>query len=133
EWVARYRPGHTIDVTYRRAGRSCTVKAILKKIDGTLEMNRIEIAKPEGIVLEDISYTELSRLNLDGGIRIVSVDSDPWKKSGIPRGFIITHLDKVPIEGTRDFYQMMEWKRGAVLLEGMEQDGRRTSYAVDLP
>jgi Do/DeqQ family serine protease len=133
EWVARHRPGHTIQVTYRRAERSYTVKAILKKIDGTQVMNRIEIAQPEGLVLEDISYTELSRLNLDGGIRVTSVDTDPWKKAGIQPGFVITHLDKVPIEGTRDFYQLIEWKRGAVLLEGIEKDGQKTSYAVDLP
>lgn len=133
EWVARHRPGQTIEVTYRRAGQSQTVKAVLKKIDGSQEMKRSDAPKPDGIELEDITYGELNRLNLDEGIRVKRIDEDPWKKSGIPAGFVITHLDKVPVDNTTDFYRMLQWKRGGVLLEGVNQNGKRGTFAVDLP
>ncbi|MFM8913544.1 MAG: PDZ domain-containing protein, partial [Flammeovirgaceae bacterium] len=133
EWVARHRPGQTIEVTYRRAGQSHTVKAVLRKIDGSQELTRANAPKPEGIELVDLSYGELNQLNLDQGIRVKLVVGDPWKKSGIHVGFVITHLDKVPVDNTGDFYRMLQWKRGGMLLEGIDQNGKRGTFAVDLP
>lgn len=133
EWVARHRPGQTIEVTYRRAGTTRTVKAVLKKIDGSQQMVRLAAPKPEGIELQDLTYSELNRLNLHEGVRVKSVGGSPWTKAGIPIGFIITHLDKVPVDSTEDFYGILQWKRGGVLIEGIEQNGERGTFAVDLP
>lgn len=133
EWVARHRPGQTIEVTYRRAGQSHTVKAVLKKIDGSQELKRLEAPKPEGIELEDLTYGELNQLNLDQGIRVKSVEAELWKKSGLSAGFVVTHLDKVPVDSIDDFYRMLQWKRGGVLLEGISQNGQRGTFAIDLP
>ncbi|MFN7328718.1 MAG: PDZ domain-containing protein, partial [Bacteroidota bacterium] len=133
EWVARHRPGQTIEVTYRRAGQSHTVKTVLKKIDGSQELKRLEAPKPEGIELEDLTYGELNQLNLDQGIRVKSVEAELWKKSGLSAGFVVTHLDKVPVDSIDDFYRMLQWKRGGVLLEGISQNGQRGTFAIDLP
>jgi serine protease Do len=133
EWVARHRPGQSIEVTYRRAGQSRTVKAVLKKIDGSQELKRVEAPKPEGIELEDLTYGELNQLNLDQGIRVKLVEGDQWKKSGIYAGFVVTHLDKVPVDSTDDFCRMLQWKRGGVLVEGVNQNGQRGTFAIDLP
>ena len=129
---ARHRPGQTIEVTYRRAGQSHTVTAVLKKIDGSQDLKRVEAPKPEGIELEDLTYGELNHLSLDEGIRVKAITGEPWKSSGIPIDFIITHLDKVPVESLEDFYHMLQWKQGGVLIEGVSKNGERGTFAVDL-
>ncbi|MFM8834701.1 MAG: S1C family serine protease [Cytophagales bacterium] len=132
EWVARHRPGQTIEVTYRRAGQSHTVKAILKKIDGSQELRGVEAPKPDGIEFENISYGELNHLSLDEGIRVKTITGEPWNRSGIPINFIITHLDKVPVDNIDDFCHMLLWKKGGVLIEGVSKNGERGTFAVDL-
>lgn len=132
EWVARHRPGQTIEVTYRRAGQSHTVQAILKKIDGSQELRGVEAPKPDGIEFENISYGELNHLSLDEGIRVKTITGEPWNRSGIPINFIITHLDKVPVDNIDDFCHMLLWKKGGVLIEGVSKNGERGTFAVDL-
>lgn len=131
EWVARHRPGQSIKVTYRRDGKNYDVKAILKKFDGSNEMKKAEVSRVEGVELEDLSYAKLTELNLDGGVLIKKVSEGKWKKSGLKENFIITHIDKVPVDNAFDFNRIMEIKKGGVLLEGVFKNGERGTFGVE--
>lgn len=131
EWVARHRPGQSIKVTYRRDGKNYDVKAILKKFDGSNEMKKAEVSRVEGVELEDLSYAKLTELNLDGGVLIKKVSEGKWKKSGLKENFIITHIDKVPVDNAFDFNRIMEMKKGGVLLEGVFKNGERGTFGVE--
>lgn len=120
ELVARHRPGHSVTVTYRRTGKSVSVKTTLKNFEGRASITRLPVNyEISGAVLEDVAYAELTRRNLEGGVFIRSVSAGKWKDAGIPKGFIITHIDKVAVDNVEDLNRMLDYKAGGMLVEGI--------------
>lgn len=131
ELVARHRPGHAIQVTYRRSGKSKTVKTVLKNFEGRASITRPEVLYSiEGAKLEDISYSELSRKNLEGGVLVRTLGPGKWKVAGMREGFIITHIDKVTVDNVEDLNRILEYKSGGMLVEGL-YNGTKTVYGVN--
>ena len=54
-----------------------------------------------------------------------------WKKAGIKEGFIITYVDKVPVDNVEDLNRILEIKKGGVLVEGVYKTGEKGTYGVD--
>ncbi|MCE7863331.1 MAG: PDZ domain-containing protein [Bacteroidetes bacterium CHB5] len=120
EWVARKRPGQSVLVTYLRNGLEKEVVSVLKNFEGSEEVKertvRYEI---EGAHFEDLSYSKLNELNLDGGVRVKKIETGKWKTAGVKEDFVITHIDKVAIDNVKDLNRAMEMKKGGVLIEGL--------------
>jgi serine protease Do len=134
EWVARNRPGETVKIAYRRQGKENAVKVVLKNYEGSEKVSKKEIAfELEGAEFEDMSYSELTRLNVDGGVRIKSLTDGSWKKARIEPGFIITHIDKVQVDNVEDLNRIMDIKKGGVLVEGISSSGVKETFGVQWP
>lgn len=132
EWVARNRPGQTVKVTFRRKGKEQDVKAVLRNYDGSSELKKKEIEyEIEGATFEDIPYSKLTKLNLDGGVLIKKLTSGKWKKAGLQEDFIITHIDKVVIDNVSDLNRVMEMKTGGVLIEGLFSNGEKGTIGME--
>ncbi len=132
EWVARNRPGQMITVTFRRNNEEHKVKAVLKNYEGSAELKKKEIEyEIEGATLEDISYTKLTKLNLEGGVLIKRLTYGKWKKAGLQEDFIITHIDKVSIDNVSDLNRVMEIKKGGVLVEGLFSNGEKGTIGME--
>ncbi len=132
ELVARHRPGHHVEVTYRREGKEKSVKTTLKNYEGLESVSRPEVKfYVEGAALEDVSYNELTKRDLDGGVLVRSVDTGKWKKSGMKQNFIITHIDKVEVDNVADLNRILEYKSGGMLVEGIYLNGEKAVYGVD--
>jgi serine protease Do len=132
EWVARNRPGQSVQVTYRRKGDVQVVKATLKKYDGSEEMKKRDVSYTmEGAELEDVSYSKLTQLNLDGGVLIKKLQDGKWKKAGLKENFIITHIDKAPVDNVADLNRILELKKGGVLVEGIGATGEKGVFGVE--
>lgn len=132
EWVARNRPGQAVKVTFRRNGEEREVNAVLKNYDGSSELKKKEIQYDmEGATFEDISYSRLTKLNLDGGVLIKNLSSGKWQKAGLQEEFIITHIDKVTIENVNDLNRVMEMKKGGVLVEGLFSNGKKGTIGME--
>jgi Do/DeqQ family serine protease len=132
EWVARNRPGQSVEVTYRRASSTHRVKATLKKFDGTEELQKREVSYTiEGAEFEDIPYPKLTLLNLDGGVLVKKLGEGKWKNAGIKKDFIITHIDKVSIDNVADLNIILEFKKGGVLVEGVDKQGKKNSIGLE--
>ncbi|NOT77338.1 MAG: PDZ domain-containing protein [Cyclobacteriaceae bacterium] len=132
EMVARHRPGHSIKVTYRRGGQEKTVSTILKNYEGISSIAREPVIyEMEGATLEDISYSELTKRSIDGGVLVRKLEVGKWKKSGMKENFIITHIDKVSIDNVTDLNRVMSYKDGGVLVEGIYKDGTKGVYGLE--
>lgn len=132
EWVARNRPGQAIKVTYRRSQTDYQVQAVLKKFDGSLQMKKPDVNyQLEGALFEDISYARLTQLNLDGGVLIKKVEDGKWKKAGAKENFVITHIDKAPVDNVADLNRILELKKGGVLVEGIQENGDKGVFAIE--
>lgn len=77
--------------------------------------------------MEDISYSELTKRSIDGGVLVRKLEVGKWKKSGMKENFIITHIDKVSIDNVTDLNRVMSYKDGGVLVEGIYKDGTKGS------
>jgi serine protease Do len=132
EWVARNRPGQAVKVTLRRGGEERKVKAVLRNYEGSAELKKKEVEyEIEGATFDDISYSKLTRLNLDGGVLIRKLESGKWKKAGLQEDFIITHIDKVSIDNVTDLNRAMEMKKGGVLVEGLFSNGEKGTIGME--
>lgn len=132
EWVARNRPGHEIAVSFLRNGQKMEVKARLKNSQGEESFEKKEVKYLiEGARFEDVPYRELAKLLLDGGVKVVGVQSGKWRKAGIKTDFIIAYIDKVPVDNVEDLNRILEYKKGGVLVEGFYADGQKGTYGLE--
>jgi serine protease Do len=132
EWVARNRPGQKVKVTFRRNGEEREVNAVLRNYEGTSQLKKKEIDfEMEGATFEEVSYSKLTKLNLDGGVIVKSLTYGKWQKAGIKEEFIITHIDKVAIDNVRDLNIVMEMKKGGVLIEGLFSNGEKGTIGME--
>ena len=131
ERVARHRPGHTVIVTFRRDGKEQSVKTTLKNYDGLESITQKEVSYSlEGATLEDLSYSELTKRNLDGGVLVKALENGKWKKAGIKQDFIITYIDKVAVDNVADLNRILDYKSGGFLVEGTYKNGEKGVYGV---
>lgn len=132
EWVARNRPGSRIDVTYRRNGKDKQAKAVLKNFQSSVELQKKEVSfELGGGQFENMAYRDLVKMNLDGGVMITSLKEGSWKKAGMKESFIITFIDKVPVDNVEDLNRILEIKKGGILVEGIYKTGDKGTYGVE--
>lgn len=131
EMVARNRPGDEVKVTLLRSGDEKNVLAVLKNTSGNMEIVRRELTvEIGGGEFENMSSAELVRYNLKGGIKLIRVGEGKWQEAGIKVGFMITSVDKNRISNVTEFNQLMENKKGGLLIEGFYQDGEQVYYGL---
>jgi Do/DeqQ family serine protease len=132
EWVARNRPGKEIGVTYIRNGSEHEVKATLRNNEGSdLVAKRVVEYDLKGVEVEDVPYKELTGLQVEGGVRIKDIASSKWNEAGIKKGFLITHIDKIPVDNVEDLIRILEFKKGGILVEGIYADGKKGTYGIE--
>lgn len=132
EWVARNRPGKEVQVTYLRNNQPYTATARLKDNDGREgTFKRDIIFEFNGMQIEDVSFNELTKMKLEGGIRVKKIEEGKWKEAGVKEGFIITHLDRVAIDDVEDFNRMLEYKNGGILIEGYYTTDEKKAYGLE--
>jgi serine protease Do len=132
ELVARNRPGAEIKVDFLRAGSSRQLKVKLKNSDGNAAMSRREVRSDwSGASMEDVPFKELADLQLEGGVRLRTIEDGKWKDAGIRPGYIISHIDKIPVDNLEDLNQILDFKKGGILVEGYYPDGQKGVFGID--
>lgn len=132
ETVARNRPGKQVQVTFLRGGEAHEVRATLKDNEGRESTSESEITyELNGLTVEEVDFNELAKLNLEGGVRVKSVNEGKWKEAGLKEGFILAFIDRVPVDNVEDLNRILQYKRGGILIEGFYK-GEKKTYGVDL-
>ena len=132
ERVARHRPGDEIHVTIIHSGVRKQLKTRLKNFEGQEETYKIEVATTlDGAEFEDITYQELARLGLEGGVQVISVNAGSWLEANVKPDFIITFIDKISVDDLEDLNRILVMKRGGVLIEGVYPNGEKGVYGLD--
>lgn len=132
EWVARNRPGQSVGVTFVRNQAEQKVNAVLKDIDGSEKTKKVEtLYSIAGAELEDLAYSKLTELDIDGGALIKTLSDGKWKDGNVKENFIITHIDKVPVDNVEDLNRILEIKSGGILVEGIYLNGSKGTFGID--
>ena len=131
EWVARNRPGKEISVKFLRKNKEHEVKATLKDNEGRENVTAADIVYEfNGITVGEVTINDLSKLNLEGGVRVTTVNEGKWKEAGIKPGFILAFIDRVPVDNVKDLNRILEYKNGGILIEGYH-NGEKKVYGLD--
>ncbi len=131
EVISYHSPGDRMDVTYRRGGRTLKTQITLTNVRGTTEIITREIytSRRLGADFEVVPKVERDLLKIDHGVRITKIRSGFIKRLNIEEGFIVTHINKVPIKDAESLVDILVKIRGRVYVEGVSKDGVRGYYS----
>lgn len=135
ETVSMNRPGDKIKVTVIRKGKEMEFTATLKDPKGNVKIvedKTEELKNSLGAEFTELSKQELAKLGLENGVKVKSVTAGKFKDAGIPKGFIITKIDKKKVNSVADVYEYLSASEGGVLIEGIEPDGSKGYYGFGL-
>jgi serine protease Do len=132
ELVARNRPGAEIKVDFLRGSNTKQLMVKLKNSDGNEMMSKREVRSEwNGALMEDVPFKELAGLQLEGGVRLRSIGEGKWKDAGVKEGYIISHIDKIAVDNLEDMNQILDFKKGGILVEGYYPDGQKAVFGID--
>jgi Do/DeqQ family serine protease len=131
EVISYHSPGDRMDVTYKRGNKVADTQIILTNVQGTTEIITREIytSRRLGADFEVVPKVEKDLLKIDDGVRITKIRSGFIKRLGIEEGFIVTHINKVPIKDAETLVDILVKIRGRVYVEGVSKDGVRGYYS----
>lgn len=134
EQIARYRPGDKVKVSYIREGKDRTANVTLKNLNNSTELVKRSTAKAitfDGATFEPVSKQEMSKLGIDGGAKIKSVDNSKFRDTGMKDGFIITRIDRYEVNEPADVEKYLKnFDGGVVYIEGVYPDGLKAYYPI---
>jgi PDZ domain-containing secreted protein len=69
-----------------------------------------------------LSKEEKEKLGLKNGVKVENIGNGPFKGK-IPKGFVITKIDKQTVNSPQQLKSLLEKVDGAILIEGKNEDG----------
>ena len=85
-----------------------------------------------GAQFEELPKSQLSVLGLENGVKVKTINKGLFRESGIPKGFIITKIDKKKIYEIEDVYSILKKSKEGVLIEGLDPDGSKGYYGFGM-
>ena len=136
EKVGKKSPGDKVKVGIIRSGKNLDYVVTLKSKDGKTTLTKtekVETNKVLGCEFETIGRDERLKLKIASGVKLKSLsDKSALKKAGIPVGFVLTHIDKVPVGSVSEVKNTLENKKGVVFLVGINPNGSKGYYGFEL-
>jgi len=126
EQVGKHRPGDEIKVGILRGNDKRSLEVLLRDRYGNTELKKRseeELDMIFGAKFEVLSDQEKSAFKVGNGVKIMDIGEGKFRRAGLKEGFIITHIDKQPVESLEDIKSILNAKSGGVLVEGFHQNG----------
>ena len=136
EQIGKFKPGDKVKIIIRRDGETQLIEVTLRNQSGNtsiVDKRKMEAeATIHGAKLTDIEQNELSSLNISSGVKIESINKGKMQEAGLKKGFIITHIDKQPIQSKKQLIKILNNKKGGVLIEGKYPNGIKGYFGFGL-
>lgn len=135
EQVARYRPGDKLKVTYLRDNKETMATVTLKNKLGNASIVKIsenEIYESLGASFTELTSDEKGKLKLLSGVKVNKLAKGKLQNAGMREGFIITHVDKTPVNKPSELAELLKSKKGGTLIEGIYADGSKEYYGIGM-
>jgi S1-C subfamily serine protease len=95
-------------------------------------VGKSEAVSALGAQLADPSPSELNKLGIRSGVKIVDPGKGRLREEGILKGFIITSINNTPVKSADDVKRILSGTRGVVNIEGVYPNGVVASYAFSM-
>jgi Do/DeqQ family serine protease len=136
EKIGRFKPGDVINLIVRRNNKNLLINVTLRNESGNTEIiNKRELEKESiihGALFIDIDLNTKKRLNIKEGFKVQSIENGKLKDAGLKTGFIITHIDKEPLESKKQLIDLLMNNKGGILIEGIYSNGTKGYFGFGL-
>jgi len=132
EQISRYRPGDKINVWVIRDGNLKKFMVELKNSLGTTDVVNKNIVEVLGASFAEVSSDTKKELNIDSGVEVTDLQPGKLMRSGVKKGFIITHINREKVNTPKDIQNLLKDTHGGVYLQGVYPDGTVAYYAFGL-
>ncbi len=129
EQIAKHRQNDKVKITVKRDGSMKHFDVTLRNKAGKAELltkESVDVAEILGARFSDISQSQSKKLEIDGGVEVVSIkDGGLLSRARVRGGFIITHINDKRVRSISELSRMMDQVES---IDGVYPDGRSASY-----
>ncbi len=123
EYVARFRPGDSLEVGFIRGGKRKNTKVKLQKIKESTELASLSytpnLMQEIGLEVRDLKKEEKKRLSINNGVKVISIyKNSPAESVNMEIGFIIEKVNEIPIANLEELLTAIELMENEIILEG---------------
>ena len=131
--ISKYRPGEKVKVILRRDDKLKQFDVVLRNLEGNTEIvKKTDLLDVLGASFESVSEKDKRSLGIRHGVKVISVEPGKFMKVGIKEGFVLTSVNKKPVNNVKDIADILKNTEGGVIIEGVDRDGSRSYYAFGM-
>jgi len=131
EAIAQHKPTDKVAVNVNRSGTEKVMTVTLKGTSGNAAIDQPESAVMEqlGIELQDLSAQQRKALGVESGVKVSQITAGKIRQgTDMEDGFVITKIDKTPVNNVKEAQKILENKKGGVMIEGVYPGNSETQY-----
>jgi len=132
ESIRQYRPGDKVTIEVNRKGRHHNYELTLLNEAGNVNVVKKGDAfynSTFGLMLQPIGQSDMSRLNVKGGLKIVEIREGRFMNSGVPVDFVITKVNGYTVNSKTDLENALKSNRSRrTTIEGVFPNGMTGSF-----
>jgi len=133
EQISKYRPKDKVDVLLKRNGDLKQFDVVLRNMQGSTDIVRTdEIIELLGARFEPVNTSDKQKLGITNGVRVIDLKPGKFMKVGIKKGFVVTSVNKKPVDSVKDISDILRGVDGGVIIEGVYNDGSKSYYAFGM-
>jgi serine protease Do len=135
ERISTYRPGDEVEIIVKRNNKLLAYDVVVRDREGNASIvNPTTVVRnlAMGGLFENPSKSDVSRLGITSGAKLMEDQEGRFRRAGIKEGFIITRIDKKSVSGPEDVTALLDAKEGGVLIEGVYPNGTVAYYGFGM-
>lgn len=132
EKISRYRPGDKVEVTIIRDNKIKKLQVVLQNRIGNTDIISNDVFTVLGANFAPLSKKEMEKMGLTSGVRVTELAQGKLLKAGVKEGYIITHINRIPVNSLGDIDKALKDASGGVYLRGIYPNGLVEYYAFGL-
>lgn len=132
EKIGKYAPGDKVTISLIRDRNTKNVSLTLRNFEGNTEIiKKTTIETKLAASFEIPTKEELSKLQLEAGVKVTEVGKGKLQEVGISKDFIITKVDKQIVTTIDELTKALEKsEKEGVLIEGVYPNGMKAYYGM---
>ena len=130
--VAQHSPGEKVDIVVNRKNEILNYTVTLKNQNNSTAVVKSEDAFYNEMLkasLQKVKRTEIEKLGINDGLKIVDIRDGILRRGGISEGFIITEINGYDVNSQNSLDRAIQSGKGKyVRMRGVYPNGTRVSY-----
>jgi len=131
ERISLRSPGDKLYLTIERNNKAIDKELILTNSENTTQLikRNAYFSNSLGVEFEAVPKMEQNLLDIESGVRVVSVRNGFFSRLNIDEGFIITDINGEKVNDPKELAALLEAIKGKVIVKGINKKGVKGYYS----